>query len=65
MALGGRFSHISDLGAFARLAKTSGFERPPSETKENTAAAAAESEFGIHLHFRVAILMTIGQIQIQ
>ena len=32
---------LSDLGAFARLVKTSGFERPPSEKRENTAAAAA------------------------
>ena len=36
--LGGRFSHISDLGVLARLVKTSGFERLPSE--ENSAAAA-------------------------
>ena len=35
--LGGRLSHISDLGVFARLVKTSGSERPPSQ-KENTVA---------------------------
>ena len=39
MVPGGRLNHISDLGVFARLIKTSGFEGPPSG-KENMAEAA-------------------------
>ena len=41
MAIGGRISHISDLGGFAPLVKTSGFERPPSEKDKDNPAAAA------------------------
>ena len=40
MVLGSGRRHVLDLGGLARPVKTSGFERPPSEEKENTAAAA-------------------------